>query len=153
MMLIIKNDKGFTLIEALIAMMVLAIGILAISTMQDVSIKGNTKAKLITQASVLGGNSYERLLNVDYDDPIMDPAGNPHDHTEFTNPTLQLPSGTTSVTWNVTEWSNTDGVDNDGDGVIDETLEMDIKSITMTINYTDRTAKTITINFLKSEML
>ena len=153
MQTIINKNNGFSLIEALVAITVLTFGILALNTMQTNSMKGNTKAKHITTASILGGNCYERLLNADYDDSELDPGGNPHNHTEFSNPTIQLPAGATSVTWNVTEWTNTDGLDNDGDGTADETDEMNIKNITLSINYFDRSAKTITINFLKSEMM
>ncbi|WP_020587600.1 type IV pilus modification protein PilV [Desulfobacter curvatus] len=150
-MTILKNDRGFTLIEVLIAMLVLAIGILALNTMQTSSIQGNTTANKLTTASTLAGNVYERLLNVSYDDSTMDPATNPHSDTEFTG--LQLPSHISSVSWNVTEWTNTDGTDNDGDGVTDESDELNIKAVTLNVNYSDRRAKTLTISFYKSEML
>ena len=149
----LKNTKGFTLIEALIAMLVLTVGILGISTMQITSTKGNTTANKLTIASTAAGNSYELLLNLPYDDPALDPdpAVNPHNQAELTG--LVLPSDVTSVSWNVTEWTNTDGIDNDGDGLTDEADELNIKNIALNVNYTNRSAKTITINFLKSEML
>ncbi|MGM0656260.1 MAG: prepilin-type N-terminal cleavage/methylation domain-containing protein [Thermodesulfobacteriota bacterium] len=150
-MIILKNNQGFTLIESLIAMFVLAIGILAVNTMQISSIRGNTTANKLTVTSTLAGNSYERLLNVSYDDPTMDPATNPHSDAELTG--LQLPSHVSSVSWNITEWTNSDGIDNDGDGFTDESDELNIKVVTLSVNYSDRGAKTLTINFYKSEML
>lgn len=152
-MTILKNNQGFTLIEALIAMLVLAIGILALNTMQISSIRGNTTANKLTEVSTLAGNCYERLLNVSYNDSTMDtdPAANPHSNADFTG--LQLPSSVSSVLWNVTEWTNTDGIDNDGDGVTDESDELNIKAVTLNINYSDRRAKTLTISFYKSGML
>jgi len=150
-MTILKNNQGFTLIESLIAMFVLAVGILAVNTMQVTSIQGNTTANKVTETNTLAGNSYERLLNVSYDDSTMDPATNPHSDTELTG--LQLPSQVSSVSWNVTEWTNTDGVDNDGDGVTDESDELNIKFVTLSVNYSDRSAKTLTISFYKSGML
>ena len=148
---ILKNKQGFTLIETLIAMLLLAIGILAVNKMQITSIRGNTTANKLSVSSTLAGNSYERLLNVSYDDSTMDPAANPHSGAELAG--LQLPSFVTSVSWNVTEWTNTDGVDNDGDGITDESDELNIKLVTLSVNYNDRNAKTQTVTFFKSGML
>lgn len=148
---VIKNNQGFTLIEALIAMVVLAVGILGVNAMQISSISGNTTANKLTESSTLAGNSYERLLGVSYDDATMDPALNPHSDAELTG--LQLPEHVSSVVWNVTEWANADGVDNDGDGLTDESDEMNIKVVTLSVNYSDKQAKTLTINFFKSGML
>lgn len=148
---ILKNSQGFSLIEAIIAMLVLTIGILALNTMQMSSLKGNTTANKLTIASTLAGNSYERLLNLPYDDATMDPAANPHSGAELSG--LQLPTNVTSISWNVTEWTDTDTLDNDGDGDTDEADEVDIKMVSLNINYTDRSAKTLTINFYKSVIL
>ncbi len=146
----LKNTQGFTLIEALIAMVVLTTGLLALYTMQMSSTKGNMTANKLTLASSVAGNGFERLLNLPYTHTTMDPASNPHDNTELTG--LQLPSGVTSVSWNVTEWTNTDGLDNDGDGTTDEPDELNIKSVTLNVNYRDWLAKTLTITFYKSEL-
>lgn len=152
-MIILKNNQGFTLIESLIAMLVLTIGILAVNTMQISSIRGNTSANKLTVASTLAGNSYERLLNVAYNDSTMDPATakNPHSDAELAG--LQLPSHVSSVSWNVTEWTNSDGLDNDGDGVTDESDELNIKVVSLNVNYNDGSPKTLTISFYKSGML
>ncbi|EIM63100.1 prepilin-type N-terminal cleavage/methylation domain-containing protein [Desulfobacter postgatei] len=150
-MTFLRNNQGFTLIESLIAMFVLAVGILALNTMQISSIRGNTSANKLTVASTLAGNSYERLLNVSYNDSTMDPATNPHSDAELTG--LQLPSHVSSVSWNVTEWTNSDGVDNDGDGVTDESDELNIKVVSLNVNYNDGSPKTLTISFYKSGML
>ena len=150
-MTILKNNQGFTLIEALIAMFVLTVGILAVNTMLISSIRGNTTANKATVTATLAGNVYERLLNVSYDDSTMDTTTNPHSDAELTG--LQLPSYVSSVSWNITEWTNTDGVDNDGDGVTDESDELNIKVVTLSVNYNDKSAKTLTISFYKSGML
>lgn len=147
---ILKNIKGFTLIEAIITMLILTIGILAINKMQISSIKGNATANKLTIASTTASNAYELLLSIPYDNPALDPIGNPHDETEITG--LQLPSGVSAISWNVTEWTNTDNLDNDGDGEEDETDENNIKMVTLNIIYQNRSAKILTINFLKSEI-
>ncbi|WP_027363110.1 prepilin-type N-terminal cleavage/methylation domain-containing protein [Desulfospira joergensenii] len=147
---LLKDNQGFTLIEALMAMLVLTIGILALNSMQVSSTRGNSSANNLTVASSVAGDGFERLLNLDYDDSTMDPAGNPHDETELTG--YQLPAGVASISWNVAEWTNTDGTDNDGDGTTDEADELNIKLVSLTVNYQDQQAKTLTINFLKSEL-
>ncbi len=149
---ILLSDNGFTLIEALIAMAVLTVGILTLYTMQMTAITGNATASRLTRASTVAADSYERLLQVPYNDPIiMNATTNPHDHTQFTG--FTLPAGVNFVNWNVTEWTNADNTDNDGDGETDEGDETGIKLVTLTVNYNDRgPAKTLTVNFYKHEL-
>jgi prepilin-type N-terminal cleavage/methylation domain-containing protein len=148
MKIIIKNQNGFTLIEAMIAMMVLAVGILAINTMHVSSTQGNTSASKLTIAGATGENIYETLTNQSYSDAVFDPGA----HTINDLAGFVLPGSISAATWTVTQWSNTDGLDNDGDGDTDEDDENDIKFVTLTVTYTDAAAKTLTINFLKSEI-
>lgn len=144
-----KNMEGFSLIEALIAMLVLSIGILSVSTMQISSVKGNTTANKVSVASAGASSGYELLLNVPYNATALSAGA----HIQDELPGLVIPRGVSSITWDVTEWTNTDLIDNDGDGVVDEADEVGIKSIDLNVNYSDRSAKTLIINFFKSEML
>lgn len=144
------KQQGFTLIETMIALVLLVIGIMSVYTMQISSLNGNAKANRIVTATAVAADSYERLLNVPYNDPTMDPALN-HTNAEFPAD-FSLPAGVTGVNWAIVEWTNGDGVDNDGDGVTDEGDEIDIKAVTLSINYTDRTVpRTMTVNFYKSK--
>ena len=68
------NQNGFTLIEALIAMTVFSIGILAVITMQTSSVNGNAKARYITEAVNYASDRMETLLGTDYT-TITDTAG------------------------------------------------------------------------------
>lgn len=149
-MKILDRQQGFTLIETMIALVLLVIGIMSIYTMQISSLNGNAKANRIVTATAAAADSYERLLNVPYDDPTMDPTVN-HDNTEFPAG-FTLPQGVTGVNWSIAEWTNGDGIDNDGDGVTDENDEIDIKAVTLSVNYVDRTIpRTMTVNFYKSK--
>ena len=66
------NNKGFTLIEALVALFVLTIGILTLNKMQITSIRGNANASGITSSSNWAAAQIEQLLRLNYDDPLLD---------------------------------------------------------------------------------
>jgi len=68
----ISNEKGFTLIEVLIAITVFAIGILAVSAMQISSIKGNSSSLDLTEAVNVAQDQLETMLALDYNDPDLD---------------------------------------------------------------------------------
>jgi len=59
------NKKGFTLIEVLVGLIILAIGLLAIAGMQITSVRGNFFSSNITQASILAQNRLEELRNLE----------------------------------------------------------------------------------------
>ncbi len=66
----ILDEKGFSLIEILIAITVFAIGILALGKMQITSIKGNSFGNELTRAITLAQNKAEELTGLPYDDPL-----------------------------------------------------------------------------------
>ncbi len=56
------NKKGFSLIEVLVGLVLLAIGLLAIAGMQITSVRGNFFSSNMTQASVLAQDRLETQL-------------------------------------------------------------------------------------------
>ncbi|SDH66383.1 type IV pilus modification protein PilV [Pseudomonas panipatensis] len=56
-----STNKGFTLIEVLIALLVLAIGLLGMASLTMTSLQGNQSAYLRGQASLLAGDIIERM--------------------------------------------------------------------------------------------
>ncbi len=58
------RDAGFTLIEVLVGLVILAIGLLAIAGMQLTSVKGNFFSSNLTQASVLAQDRLEVLRSL-----------------------------------------------------------------------------------------
>jgi type IV pilus assembly protein PilV len=83
-----KKEKGFSLIEMLIAMSVLAFGMLAAASMQYSAVRNNTTGNTSTQANSLAKAQLELLKNQDiastaltvgdYVDPApIDASGNP----------------------------------------------------------------------------
>lgn len=61
-----NRQQGFTLIEVMIAIVLLTIGILAAGTMQISSLGGNSNANRITQASTLAGGRIESIMSKPY---------------------------------------------------------------------------------------
>ena len=146
------NEKGFTLIEALIATAILSIGILSLYTMTLTTIRGNANAQGITEASNVLTDQMEQLLALSYDDSQLSTSTQPP-------VTTGLPRSVSKLEWTVTQWSN-DGVDNDnadGDNDpstgADEYSERGMKSIVLTVTYTTLgIQKTQTIQFEKAEI-
>jgi len=72
------NKKGFTLIEVLIGLVLLAIGLLAIAGMQITAVKGNFFSHYLTQASYAAQDRLEFFDNLPIDDAQLQP-GNHND--------------------------------------------------------------------------
>jgi len=60
------NNKGFSLLELLIGLVILAIGILAMSGLQITAIKNNYFSQSLTQATILAQDKIEELKNSPY---------------------------------------------------------------------------------------
>jgi type IV pilus assembly protein PilV len=58
---LLKNSRGFTLLEAVIAMAIFSIGILAVGSMQLWNTKNNTTGNFTTQATMLAREKIEEL--------------------------------------------------------------------------------------------
>ena len=72
------NQKGFTLIEVLISIVILSIGLLAIAGMQMASTRGNFFSHYLTQASYVAQDRLEFLDHLPYDDALLN-AGTHND--------------------------------------------------------------------------
>ncbi len=70
------SERGFTIVEALVALVVLTIGILTVYTMQTGSVRGNTRAKQITTASNWAVDRMELINALDYEDHLLDDVNN-----------------------------------------------------------------------------
>jgi type IV pilus modification protein PilV len=68
------DNNGFTLLESLIAMVILSIGILSLYSMQITSIQQNARASNITIASSWGAEKIEEIVNIPYKD-LLDRDG------------------------------------------------------------------------------
>jgi type IV pilus modification protein PilV len=68
----IHGNRGFTLIETLLAMAIFSIGILAVGSMQISAINNNASARMRTEATILASETVEELMSLeDYNDPLL----------------------------------------------------------------------------------
>jgi prepilin-type N-terminal cleavage/methylation domain-containing protein len=61
-----EDNRGFTLVEAMLCILVVSIGLLAVSKMQIGSLKGNRYAMDSTEATLLQAGATEQLLSMSY---------------------------------------------------------------------------------------
>ena len=155
-----KKEAGFTLLEVLVAIAILAFGLLAVATMQAWSIKGNSQAIGITEGITLAQDKIEEFISLDYN------------HTDLSDTDND---GTTQDT------APDDGVDDDGGNfgldnttgagiaaadhtdsygryniywnvAVDEPIN-NIKTIRVIVEWTDRLAtKRATVDFMKADI-
>jgi type IV pilus assembly protein PilV len=95
--LIVKRNEGFTLLEVMIALVVLSVGLLGLAALQLVAVKGNAFSSEMTNATMLAQQHAETLKCLPFTDANLDPNGNPHT-TIGSSKGVQY-----TVTWNVTD--------------------------------------------------
>ena len=68
------NEKGFSIIEVMIAISILSIGILALASMQVAAMRGNSFAGSVTEGSTWALDQIEKLMNLPWDDASLQDA-------------------------------------------------------------------------------
>ena len=73
------NNRGFTLVEVMIAMAIFLIGFLALGSLQMIAINGNAGGRKATEAATRATNQLETLIVLPYDSivgggPVTDGA-------------------------------------------------------------------------------
>jgi len=85
----LKPEKGYTLIEVLMAISILAVGMLAIASMQTSGLKVNSTAGHITTRATWAQDRIEKLMALPSGDTLLAVAGNPHQVTTSDNYTIR----------------------------------------------------------------
>jgi prepilin-type N-terminal cleavage/methylation domain-containing protein len=67
------NKRGFTLVEILIALVILSVGVLGIAVTHIMSIRGNSFGRYLTEASYTAQDRLEFLDVLSYDSPQLQP--------------------------------------------------------------------------------
>ena len=136
-----SKEKGFTLLEVIVAISILTFGILAVASMQASSIRGNSFASGVTEGTTWAGDEVEGLMALPYDDPL-----------------LQDTDGDAAVGLNNTGFDNDPNTQNDADqqategkytinwNVADDTPMTNTKTINVIVTWTDQGAqKTVSL--------
>lgn len=129
-----KNEKGFTLLEVMIALGILAVGILAIIKMHISATQGNAHAVLFTNSLLAAQSRIEYLLMEDFDDITSGTYTETHADMDVIPPGYTL------------EWEVSDIPDPD----------IDMKQITVTVKKSVKLGdsikeKVLSLNFLKNK--
>ena len=74
-----SGEEGFSFIEVVLGLIILAIGILGIAGMQIASIRGIGFSKNLTQASLLAQHRLEIIKSMPLDDMKLDGGNHPED--------------------------------------------------------------------------
>lgn len=69
------NESGFTLIEALVAIVILAVGLVAVTNLLVVGAASNTIGNHSTNTTTIASETLERLRNITFNQITMSPAG------------------------------------------------------------------------------
>ncbi len=66
-----QGRKGYTLVEVMVAMTILSVGMLGLTTLQISGIRGNSLSGSNTEAGNLAKLHMESIINAEYDNPFI----------------------------------------------------------------------------------
>ncbi len=88
-----KSEAGFTIVEAILAISILAVGLLAMANMQIMAMKTNSSARWQAEQTIHAQDKMEELMALAYTHANLDSAGNPHNEAN--------PPDNFTITWTV----------------------------------------------------
>lgn len=66
----LHHDKGFMMIEVILAIAIIAIGLFAVMSLTAIVIKGNAHSKMVTTATTLAQDKIEYFKGIGYDNVL-----------------------------------------------------------------------------------
>jgi type IV pilus assembly protein PilV len=124
-----KNlQSGFSLIELLVAVVILAVGLLGLAQLQLTAIKTNSQSFTSTAASVLTQRVLEQVASIPPDDPLFDgPSSGTWSKAPITSPVTLSGGGSYDITYVV------EPVDSDNDPSTDNDVT-NLYKVTVTVS-------------------
>ena len=98
-----QNDAGFTIIEVVIAISILAVGLLGVAAMQTSAIQVNSAAGQMTARINWAQDKMEELKALAFSDPWLEAAGNPTGVDSAGNTHEQTTSDGYTVRWDIAD--------------------------------------------------
>ena len=120
-----QSNKGFSLLEVHISLVILSVGLLGAAEMQVTSISGNAFSNNVTIATGLAQNKIEELKRL----PNSDATLSGGDHNEGALPGTPI----FSRSYNVND------------------LSAEVKQVTASVRWTDKAQHTITLSTMKAK--
>lgn len=99
----LQNNAGFTLVEVVIAISILAVGLLGVAAMQTYSIQVNSAAGRMSTRINWAQDKMEELKAMPFSDPWLEAAGNPPGVDSAGNTHEQTTSDGYTVRWDIAD--------------------------------------------------
>lgn len=126
-----SRQRGMSLIEALVALLILSIGLLGVAGLQMQALRSNHGAHLRSQATVLAHDIADRM-RANRTAALADPSAY---NVDF----IDVPTGTTLADLDVVAWKQSlADILPSGDGAIVVDVDEDRNVATITVQWTDR---------------
>lgn len=98
-----NKESGFTLIEVLMSMVILAVGLLAMANMQIIAIQGNAYAIHVSEATHLVEDILDEYQKMDYDQLVTEEISSDiytaYTSVENNTPAANMKKITVKTTW------------------------------------------------------
>jgi type IV pilus assembly protein PilV len=151
------KQQGYTLVEILIAITILAFGLLAVATMQVRAIKTNAIASSISQGLTLGQAKVEELMNLAYSHPALSDTDGDGTNQDADEDGIDDDGDNFGLNHTVGEADNNTPKTNDGYTIywnvaVDEPV-ISSKTIRVIVTWTEKgRSKRIRLDFVKTSL-
>ena len=104
------DQRGVTLLETMLALLIFSIGIMAVGAMQVSSLRLNTQARRSSLDSAVAADFLEQFLSLPYDDPLLVDSDNGFEPSAFDHGPFQIESTDSEIEWEVEDQSSVNGI-------------------------------------------
>ncbi len=156
-----RKEKGFSLLEVMVAITLLTFGILAVASMQVSAIKGNALSRDLTKASSLARGKVEELMLAGYNDPAVADADGDGTNQDADDDGLDDDGGNFGLEHDTAAEADGNDSETSSSGIVyrlfwnvaeDEPLN-GAKKIRVIVTWTERGAgKRVSMDFIKSDI-